>query len=210
MSGMKVCVVGAGVSGLVSAYLISKAGVKVVLYDHIGSQPQTFTVNGVNLDLSLMAVNRVTCPNIMDLFETLEVDMKISDMSFSVSLDEGNGYEWGNRNGLSSLFAQKTNVVNPFFLMILRELTKFKDDALRYLMELEHNNDIGQNDTLWDFITSHEYSELFQKSYLFPICTSFWMCNAEDVMRLSAYSVLLFFRNYHLFQVHCFMNIQSL
>lgn len=68
----------------------------------------------------------------MDLLETIGVDMDISDMSFSVSLDEGCGYEWGSRNGLSSLFAHKKNMLNHNFLMMLREITNFKDDVLRY------------------------------------------------------------------------------
>ena len=67
----------------------------------------------------------------MELFETLDVEMEISDMSFSVSLDSGNGYEWGSRNGLSGLFAQKSNAANPTFWRMIREILKFKDDVLR-------------------------------------------------------------------------------
>lgn len=77
---------------------------------------------------------QVTYPNLMELFETLGVDMEASDMSFSVSLDDGHGhgYEWGTRNGLSSLFSQKKNLLNPYFCHMLWEVTKFKNDALRY------------------------------------------------------------------------------
>ena len=67
----------------------------------------------------------------MEFLESLAVDMGTSDMSFSVSLDKGQGYEWGTRNGLSSLFAQKKNVLNPYFWQMLREMMKFKDDVLR-------------------------------------------------------------------------------
>lgn len=74
---------------------------------------------------------QVTYPNMMEFFESLGVEMEISDMSFSASLDKGKGYEWGSRNGLSSLFAQKSNVLNPYFWQMLREITKFKHDALR-------------------------------------------------------------------------------
>lgn len=77
------------------------------------------------------AYMQVTYPNMMELFEMLGVDIEISDMSFSVSLDEGNGCEWGSRNGLSSLFAQKINMLNPYFWKMIREITKFKDDVLR-------------------------------------------------------------------------------
>lgn len=68
----------------------------------------------------------------MEFFESLGVDMEPSDMSFSVSLEEGKGYEWGSRNGLSSLFAQKANVFNPYFWQMVREIIKFKNDVIRW------------------------------------------------------------------------------
>ena len=67
----------------------------------------------------------------MEFFETLGVDMELSDMSFAVSLDEGRGCEWGSRNGLSSLFAQKKNILNPYFWQMIGEMIKFKDDVLK-------------------------------------------------------------------------------
>ena len=76
-------------------------------------------------------IGQVTYPNMMEFFESLGVDMETSDMTFSVSLDKGHGCEWGSRNGLSSLFAQKKNVLNPYFWQMLREILKFKDDVLR-------------------------------------------------------------------------------
>ena len=67
----------------------------------------------------------------MEFFESLGVDMEISDMSFSVSLDKGQGCEWSSRNGMSGLFAQKKNLLNPYFWQMLREIIKFNDDVLR-------------------------------------------------------------------------------
>ncbi|KAJ9538274.1 hypothetical protein OSB04_031007 [Centaurea solstitialis] len=196
---MRVAVVGSGISGMAAAYVLAKAGVNVVLYDK--EDYLTTTIDGVDLDLAFMLFNRVTYPNMVEFFEKLGVDVEISDMSFSVSLDEGHGYEWGNRNTFSSLFTQKMNILNPYFLKMLRELTNFKDDVLRYFQELEHNQNNGRNETLSDFIQSHGYSELFQKAYLVPICSSIWPCPMEGVMRFSAYSVLSYFRNHHLFQL---------
>ncbi|KAJ0677676.1 putative 1-hydroxycarotenoid 3,4-desaturase [Helianthus annuus] len=134
---MKVAVVGAGISGLVSAYVLAKSGAEVILYEkqgHLGGHAKTVLVDGIDLDLGFMVFNGVTSPNMMELFQTLEVDMEDSDMSFSVSLDDGHGYEWGTRNGLSSLFSQKKNLLNPrFWNMMFWEVTKFKSDAFRYL-----------------------------------------------------------------------------
>lgn len=71
------------------------------------------------------------------LFEELGVDAEESDMSFSVSLDEGRGCEWGSR-GLAGLFAQKRNAMNPFFLRMIKEIVKFKGDVLKYIRILVH------------------------------------------------------------------------
>lgn len=74
---------------------------------------------------------QVTYPNMMELFESLGVEMERSDMSFSVSLDGGKGCEWGSRSGFSGLFAQKSNAFNPHFWRMLKEIIKFKEDVLK-------------------------------------------------------------------------------
>ncbi|KAG8373199.1 hypothetical protein BUALT_Bualt12G0146200 [Buddleja alternifolia] len=204
MSKMRVAVVGGGVSGLVSAYVLAEAGVEVVVYekeDYLGGHAKTINVDGTSLDLGFMVFNRVTYPNMMEFFESLGVDMELSDMSFAVSLDKGHGCEWGSRNGLSSLFAQKKNLFNPTFWKMITEIIKFKDDVLNYLEELDNNTDIDRNETLGHFIQSRGYSELFQKAYLIPICASIWSCSSDGVMSFSAYSVLSFCRNHHALQL---------
>ncbi|XP_015580361.1 uncharacterized protein LOC8265755 isoform X1 [Ricinus communis] len=201
---MKVAVIGGGISGLVSTYVLARNGVKVVLYEkeeYIGGHAKTVCFDGVELDLGFMVFNRVTYPNMTEFFESLGVDLELSDMSFSVSLDHGKGYEWGSRNGLSGLFAQKTNAINPYFWQMIREIIKFKDDVLSYLEVLENNPDIDRNETLENFIRSRGYSELFQKAYLVPICGLIWSCPSEKIMSFSAYSSLSYCRNHHLFEL---------
>lgn len=79
---------------------------------------------------------QVTYPNMVEFFERLGIEMEASDMSFSVSLDEGRGCEWGSRNALSGLFAQKKNVLNPYFWQMICEIIKFKEDVLRQATDL--------------------------------------------------------------------------
>ncbi|XP_077228232.1 uncharacterized protein LOC143861185 [Tasmannia lanceolata] len=201
---MRVAVIGAGISGLVSAYVLAKAGVEVVLYEkenYLGGHARTVTFDGTDLDLGFMVFNGVTYPNMMEFFESLGVDIEASDMSFSVSLDKGKGCEWGSRNGLSSLFAQRSNALNPFFWQMIREIIKFKSDVIEYLEVLENNPDLDRNETLGSFIKSHGYSLLFQEAYLVPVCASIWSCPSEGVMTFSAFSVLSFCRNHHLLQL---------
>ncbi|XP_061993143.1 uncharacterized protein LOC133711000 isoform X2 [Rosa rugosa] len=201
---MKVAVIGSGISGLVSAYFLAKEGVEVVLYekkDYLGDHARTVTYDGVDLDLGFMVFNHVMFPNMMEFFESLGVDMETCNMSFSVSLDKGRGCEWGSRNSLSSLFAEKKNLFNPYFWKMLREITKFKHDLISYLEVRESNPDIDRNETLGQFIESHHYSELFQKAYLIPICSSILSCPSEGVISFSAFSVLSVCRNHHLLQL---------
>ncbi|KHN30725.1 Putative fatty acid methyltransferase [Glycine soja] len=58
---MRVAVVGAGISGLASAYVLAKGGVNVVLYekeDSLGGHAKTVNVDGVDIDLGFMVFNR--------------------------------------------------------------------------------------------------------------------------------------------------------
>nr|BAD44154.1 unnamed protein product [Arabidopsis thaliana] len=202
---MKVAVIGSGISGLGSAYVLANQGVKeVVLYEKeesLGGHAKTVRFDGVDLDLGFMVFNRVTYPNMMEFFENLGVEMEVSDMSFAVSLDNGKGCEWGSRNGVSGLFAQKKNVLNPYFWQMIREIVRFKEDVLKYIEELEGNPDIDRKETLGEFLNSRGYSELFQQAYLVPICGSIWSCPSDGVLSFSAYSVLSFCCNHHLLQI---------
>ncbi|PPR97362.1 hypothetical protein GOBAR_AA23305 [Gossypium barbadense] len=137
----------------------------------------------------------------LEMFDSLGVDVETSDVSFSVSHDKGNGYEWCSQYGFSNYFAQKKKLLNPFNWRNLREIIKFGNDVESYLELLENNPDIDRNETLGQFLKSRGYSENFQNNYLAPICGAMWSSSREDVMSFSAFSVLSFWRTHHLYQV---------
>ncbi|PIN01622.1 Cyclopropane-fatty-acyl-phospholipid synthase [Handroanthus impetiginosus] len=179
---MRVAVVGGGIIGLISAYVLAKEGVEVVLYekeDYLGGHANAVTIDGTSLDIGLMIFNRVTYPNIIELLESLGIDMEPCDISFSVSLSHGEGCEWGTRYGFSSFFAQKKNILNPYFWKMIRELNKFNNDALK----------------------SRGYSKLLKKVFLISLCDSTWSWSSRVLMCFSAYSMLSFFLNRHVFKL---------
>uniref|UniRef100_A0ACD5Y406 Uncharacterized protein n=2 Tax=Avena sativa TaxID=4498 RepID=A0ACD5Y406_AVESA len=212
---MKVAVVGGGVSGLAAAHELlatGGGGVRVTLYeaeDRLGGHARTVAVSDgaggkVQLDLGFMSFNQATYPDMMEWLEGLGVEMEKSDMSFSVSTQSdrgGRGWEWGNGNGISSLLAQKTNILKTSFWRMVCEILRFKKDALTYLEYNEHNPDLDRSETLGQFIQSHGYSLSFQEAYLIPVCAGSWSCSSEGVLSLSAFFVLSFFRNHDLLQL---------
>ncbi|XP_010670924.2 uncharacterized protein LOC104887860 isoform X1 [Beta vulgaris subsp. vulgaris] len=201
---MRFAVIGGGISGLGAAFELAKAGVEVVLYEKeelLGGHAQIVNVNGIDVDLNFMVFNRVSYPHTAELFDGLGIDVDAFDMSVSVSLDKGQGCEWGSRNGFRSLLAQTTNALKPNFWRMVQEIKKFKDDVIMYLDGLELNPEIDRAETFGHFIKSRSYSELFQKAYLIPVFASFWCCSSERVMDFSAFSVLSFCRNHHLLEL---------
>jgi cyclopropane-fatty-acyl-phospholipid synthase len=79
---------------------------------------------------------QMTSPDMVKWFEGLGVETERSDMSFSVStlLDNDSnagGFEWGSRNGISGLLAQKRNWLSPSFWRMILEIFKFKNHAIK-------------------------------------------------------------------------------
>ena len=93
---MKIAVIGSGISGLSSAYYLSKK-YKVDLFekdDHFGGHSYTYEIKErdkiVPVDLGFIVFNEVTYPNLIRFFKNLNVPYEKSDMSFSVSIKNSN------------------------------------------------------------------------------------------------------------------------
>lgn len=206
---MRVAVVGAGLSGLAAAHELARSGgARVTVYEkenHLGGDAKTTVAgvvdDGVPVDLGFMVFNRVACPNLVEWFEGLGVEMGTSDMSFSASMQLGKGkcFEWGSHNGVSGVLVQKSNFFSPRFWLVIHEIFKFKNHALRYLEECGRNH--NRNETLGRFIQSHRYSQLFQDAYLIPLCSCIWPSTSQGVMGFPAFFVLSFLRDNHLLEL---------
>jgi predicted NAD/FAD-binding protein len=136
---VKIAVVGSGVSGLVSAHLLSRRH-DVVLFEadgRVGGHTHTFDVaedgRNVPVDTGFIVFNERTYPNLVKLLRQLGVAWKESDMSFSVRSDLRD-FEYGSP-ALGALFAQRRNLVDPRFLRMLYDVSRFYRESKELLDE---------------------------------------------------------------------------
>ena len=134
---MKIAVIGSGISGLSTAFYLSRNH-KVDLFekdDHFGGHSYTYDIKEANtiipVDLGFIVFNKQTYPNLINFFENLQIPFEKSDMSFSVSI-KGTNIEYGGK-GLKAIFANKKNILNFNFIKMLKEIIFFITKLLYYL-----------------------------------------------------------------------------
>lgn len=197
---MKIAIVGSGISGLTSAYLLAKKH-DVVLYeaaDRIGGHTATMDVNYQNtsyaIDTGFIVFNDRTYPNFQKLLEQLSVDYQKTDMGFSVSCDI-TGLEYSGDN-LNTLFAQRRNIFSRSHWIMIKDILRFNKEAPLYL--LDNNDDI----TLGEYLLANHYSSVFIDKYLIPMGAAIWSASTSVMQQFPLKFFIQFFVNHGLLNVN--------
>lgn len=197
----KIAIIGTGIAGLTSAYLLNKEHDITVFEanDYIGGHTATkdVTVDGKEyaIDTGFIVFNDWTYPNFNKLMNILGVNAQPTEMSFSVK-NHAQNLEY-NGNTLNSLFAQRRNILRPRFWRIVRDILKFNklcksDDAVKHA-------DTGM--TLYDYIQHHNLSADFSQNYILPMCAAIWSMTLEDSKSFPLTFFLQFFNNHGLLNI---------
>ena len=196
---MKIAVIGSGISGLSSAYFLSKK-YKVDLYekeDHFGGHSFTYEIKEkdkfVPVDLGFIVFNKVTYPNLVKFFSELNVAYEKSDMSFSVSIKNSNIEYSG--SGFGGIFANKLNLFNLKFLNMIKEIISFYKTAPKLL-----NKGI-KNETLGEFLSKKKLSKYFVEYHLIPMVAAIWSMPFNKAKEMPLRFFLNFFINHGLFKL---------
>jgi predicted NAD/FAD-binding protein len=192
---MNVAIVGSGISGLAAARLLSRTHATTLFEaePRLGGHAHTVdvTLDGVTqpVDTGFLVYNRTTYPNLARLFAELGIPAAPSEMSFSVSL-ESPAIEWAGTS-LDTVFAQRSNLLRPSFLRMLRDVLRFNREAPA---------DSGAA-TLGEFLARGAYSSEFRDWYLLPMAAAIWSCPTRAMLDYPFASFARFFRNHGLLQL---------
>ncbi len=196
---MRIAVVGTGISGLVAAHLLGREH-EVTVFEsagRIGGHSNTVTaeVDGRahDVDTGFIVYNERTYPGFCRLLSTLGVATQPSDMSFSVSADDGS-VEYATQT-LDALFARRRNLVDPRFLAMLREVVRFNRDA-QELLRGEASD--AESQSLAEYLGEAGYSRRFLAHYLVPMGAAIWSAPPERFLEFPAATFLRFFDNHGL------------
>ena len=171
---MKIAVVGTGIAGLSSAYLLSRAH-DVVLFeanDYVGGHTNTVDVGELAIDTGFIVHNRRNYPLLTRLFDELGVKTQPTVMSFSMEC--ACGAAWSSRRPWTAGVG-------------LREIIRFLRTAGAADVE---------GKTLAEFVSDAGYSETFLWHYLVPMTSALWSTAPGDALRVPATFAIEFFRHH--------------
>jgi predicted NAD/FAD-binding protein len=196
----KIAVVGTGISGLSAAWLLSQNH-DVTVYEknhYVGGHSNTADINvdGKNIcvDTGFIVYNPLNYPNLVALFEHLDVPTKRSDMSFSASLENG-ALEYSGTD-LNGLFCQRKNIFRPRFLRMVTDLLRFYKQASSLC-----NDRSLQDVSLGSFLRRERYSDAFIYDHLMPMGAAIWSSSIDEMLSFPTLAFLRFFQNHGLLQL---------
>lgn len=196
---MKIAVLGAGISGLGSAYILSSKH-EVDLYekeDRLGGHARTTMVQDEDkifgVDTGFLVFNHPTYPLLTKLFKELNVKIENSDMSFAFW--DKNINKAYNGSSIKGMFAQKRNLFSLTHYKMIKDILDFNKKANEDLKECNSNLD----KTLGEYIK--DYSNAFKQRYILPMGAAIWSTPSNEMNNFPARTFLTFFKNHGLLGV---------
>ena len=208
---MKIAIVGSGISGLAAAHRL-QGEAQVTLFEagsYFGGHTHTVDVtlptpagpvvtHGV--DTGFLVFNERTYPQLIALLAELKVETAKSDMSFSVQVPGvagGRPLEWSG-SSLSTVFAQRSNLLRPRFWGMLSDLLRFNQLTTRLALS---NEEAALAQPLGDFLQEQRFGDAFRDWYFLPMLGCIWSCPTEQMLRFPVATMVRFCHNHGLLQV---------
>ena len=200
MEKQRIAIIGSGISGLTTAYLLHKSH-EITLFeanDYIGGHTHTVKVaqgeQSYDIDTGFIVCNDRNYPNFLKLMDKLNIAMQPTEMSFSVR-NNPLGLEYNGHN-LNTLFSQRRNLLRPKFYRLIRDILYFNKAAKKAIEE-----GVAENITLDTFVNQQSLSDIFKNNYLLPMAAAIWSCSMEQAGEFPLHFFLKFFLNHGLLDI---------
>jgi predicted NAD/FAD-binding protein len=197
----KIAVIGSGISGLLSAYLLARRHDVSVFeaFSEIGGHTATKTINlpqgRFDVDTGFIVFNDRTYPNFIKLLELLDVAYQPTEMGFSVSC-KTTGFEYSGTS-LNGIFSQRKNIFSFAHLRMLNEIVRFNKTCTR----LYQTDAIPVGVTLGDYLHQQGYSDRFSRFYILPMVSAIWSSGLDVAAAMPLVFFIRFFHNHGLLTV---------
>jgi uncharacterized protein len=191
---MNVAVVGAGVSGLVTAHLLSRTHDVTVFEanDYPGGHTNTVRVDTADethwVDTGFIVFNDRNYPNFERLLTKLGVASQPSDMSFAVT--DGTGDFEYSSTSLNGLYAKRAHLATPWFHRMVADVIRFQRSA-RDLLRSD-----GAGPSLGDWLEEQRYSRPFIDRLIVPQAAAVWSADPRQMWTFPARFMMEFFENH--------------
>ncbi len=197
MSGLRVGVVGSGISGLAAAHYLARRH-RVTLFEfeaRLGGHAHTHEIaiggRELRVDTGFIVYNHRTYPCFVKLLAELGVEGRKSDMSFGVRCRRCD-LEYSSR-GAAGFFAQRRRALDPSQLRLLADIPRFNRDARAFLARPEGE---GRELDLAGLLARGGYSDGFVRHFILPMGGAIWSAPFAEMQRFPARSFLRFFQNH--------------
>ncbi|MDP2562153.1 NAD(P)/FAD-dependent oxidoreductase [Psychrobium sp. 1_MG-2023] len=197
----KIAIIGSGISGLTTAYLLSKKYQVSVFEknDYIGGHTATVDVEKSGrtyaIDTGFIVFNNKTYPNFLALLSEIGIGKQATEMSFSVH-NCNTGLEYNGHN-LNTLFAQRRNILNPKFWMLVKEILRFNKACKAIFSQNSYKVDY----TLGAFLKDNGFSDFFAEHYILPMGAAIWSSSLTEMEGFEFRFFVQFFHNHGLLNI---------
>ncbi|MFT2092693.1 NAD(P)/FAD-dependent oxidoreductase [Paraglaciecola sp. 2405UD69-4] len=198
----KIAIIGSGISGLTSAYLLNQQH-QVTVFEknnYIGGHTATVDITvkqqEYSIDTGFIVFNNKTYPRFLKLLSKLNIRPQETEMSFSVK-NQNTGLEY-NGHSLSTLFAQKRNLLNPKFWKLIVDILRFNKTC----KALYSQDSIPKDLTLGEFLRDENFNDYFCQHYILPMGAAIWSTSLNEMRQFELSFFIRFFHHHGLLNVN--------
>ncbi len=195
-------VIGAGVSGLTAAHVLSRTHAVFVFEAdlRLGGHAHTHDVPAADgrrlrIDSGFIVHNERTYPHLLRLFQELGVRTRPTEMSMSITCDAC-GLSYAGGRGLGGMLAQPWRAADPRFVRMLAQVKRFHRAARAVL-----RGDSDPGPTWGEFLAAEGFSDYFVRHFALPLVACVWSSGDRDAAGYPARHLFRFLDHHGMLQV---------